>query len=271
MEDRERSAARDVPRLRKWSQELLSAADDFIDGTSGKEYPHSDHFAFMLLTFLCKQANHMHSILRLGTGYDSSLVARSMLEGMAQLLWTAKEPQTRAERWRAYSVVHDWRKLQYLAENNQPVDSGERAAIGKVLCEVGEWFLTPAAKKRRAKGKKLPKDPYVKHWTGLSMWEVFKEADKADVYLTAYAQFCDWHHWSSGGLGRALVLEDDRISYQPASSFAEAGALSNGFLSLYSTLDVAEQHLDLMFRERIDSVAKDYLSEFGDVTEGDET
>jgi hypothetical protein len=99
----------------------------------------------------------------------------------------------------------------------------------------------------------------------MKMWEIFEAADKADIYRTTYGQFCDWHHWSPGGVGQAIVRQDEALGYTATSSVAEAGALANGFLSLFALLEVADAHLKTGLAERIEAVGRGYLQRFGRV------
>src|SRR5688572_11319416 len=89
MEDARQRAQRDLPRLRQSVKELLALAHEITENVA---YSEKDHLAFMALCFLSKQIDHTQSVLALIPSRDVILIARSMIEGLCQLLWAAQEP-----------------------------------------------------------------------------------------------------------------------------------------------------------------------------------
>ena len=69
-------------------------------------------FKEMYLHFLSKQITHMDSILLLKDSRDSLLIARSMLEGLVLLMWTAGESKERAKLWKSYAYVVDYKTIK---------------------------------------------------------------------------------------------------------------------------------------------------------------
>ena len=90
-------------------QQLELAADYLrklrnIFPTSSINVETGGEFALLLVAFVWKQEDHAEAILSLGRHRDTQLVARSMIEGLCQLKWAAKDPDERANRWRKVRV-----------------------------------------------------------------------------------------------------------------------------------------------------------------------
>lgn len=84
----------------------------------------------------------VRSVLQLDQSLDSILIARSMLEGLSQLLWAAQAPEERPLRWRTFSFVLDWRLMRKRMAAGEAVTEDQRATIENGLKEHGRYFLT---------------------------------------------------------------------------------------------------------------------------------
>ena len=115
-----------LKELCQWLENLLQLTDQM---TKGAPYWEEDHLAFMTFCFFNKQIDHARSILRLMPSRDSMLIARSMIEGLAQLLWAAKEPDVLPLKWRTYAWVHDWRRMKERVAAGEVIDANQRAQI----------------------------------------------------------------------------------------------------------------------------------------------
>src|SRR5262245_48321743 len=100
----------DTERLRRYLGDLVALAERSFAGPV--TFDGSNHLAFMALAFAGKQVVHARSILTLQGSMDTTLVARSMFEGLSQLLWAAQLPEDRPQRWRAFAFVRDWRQMR---------------------------------------------------------------------------------------------------------------------------------------------------------------
>ena len=108
------------------------------------------HVRFMLVSFTVKQIEHSHSLLKLEFSVDTVLVARSMLEGLAQLLWAMKQPRCRPLMWRAFAFVLDWRLLQKQRSQGLTIDPVLERRIHEGIRRYGKWFLTKEARQALA-------------------------------------------------------------------------------------------------------------------------
>mgnify|MGYP005840280711 CR=1 FL=1 len=260
MEDVQR-AERDFPALRQWVEKLLALADKMMNNV---RYSEDDHFAFMALCFLCKQIEHTKSILALIPSRDVILIARSMMEGLAQLLWAAREPDVLPLRWRAFAWVHDWRVMQAKIKAGEPVDPELSVAIESALQKYGDQFLTSKAQKAQKKGASLPPDPYHKDWrTGYKPQDIFASVGGEDLYNKLYKSFSDWQHWSAAGLGKAITRQGDRIIYSATSSTDAATALAVAFQCLLQTVKLVVDHLGIELTSETSELRDGYIADMG--------
>ena len=257
MESTNQKAQRDIPNLQQWANSLLDLVKELMQGVT---YLEDDHFGFMSLSFVSKQKTHMKSILALTTSRDSGLVARTMLEGMCQLLWAALDPATRALKWRAFAWILDWRLMQAQIRAGEPIDNSKCEIIGEALQRYGDLFLTSKARKARQHHSPLPTDPYFDTWTGYSFRKITEDVGGEELYLKLYKYFSNWHHWSPGGLANAINRERDRILYSSVSASDTATALAVGFQCLLQTLEVADKHLQLGGSTKIAELRNDYIA-----------
>jgi len=151
----QRDAVKDLPLL---MQRLVQAIELAESCTKAAKILDDDDFGFMTLNFLRKQMVHAGSLLLLIPRIDTILIARTMFDGLCQLLWASQYPAERGRQWRAFSCVHDWRQMQAELVAGREVDENDRIRIENALSEFGELFL-----KRGAKAAISP-DPYIKYW-----------------------------------------------------------------------------------------------------------
>jgi Family of unknown function (DUF5677) len=257
MRQTEQTAERAVPALRGWLNRLLDVAERM---THDIQYSEDDHLTFMALCFLSKQIDHARSVLVLIPSRDSVLVARSMIEGLGQLLWAATDADVLPLRWRLFAWVHDWRLLQQKVARGEIVDHERRIEIEEALREFGEQFLTGKAKRARDGGSAMPTDPYCENWRrGHRIREICETVGGKDLYDGLYAPFSDWHHWGVGGLGRALHREDNRVGYSSLSRSDSAATLATAFQCLLQTAEVLERRLSIGVSPKLSELKEGYI------------
>jgi hypothetical protein len=168
-----RDPVEDLPVLRAKAGEAVDLAACTQHGAfSPRE--HKD-FAYMAFSFLGKQTEHMRSILALvdaGLYRDAGLIARSMLEGRAQLVWASKDPEERGRQWRDFWPVADWRKMKKEQKAGRTVPPAVGAKIEQGLTDLNDKFLTASGRKRRENGQALRSKDYWDNWTGHSYSEL---------------------------------------------------------------------------------------------------
>lgn len=183
---------REVPFLHEQVKKVLVLADQASRSIPIRE---DDDFGFMTIQFLYKQIQHTESLLSLVPRRDAGLIARTMIDGLYQLLWAFHAPEDRAKRWRSFSIIHDWRLIQ----------GRLKQGIGVYQADIQKNEVSMKAfggLHRLKKPKPNSSDPYHKNWHGgVSL------ADMADVvgrelYDGPYAELSDWEHWGVSGIGK---------------------------------------------------------------------
>jgi len=245
----------DLPELCQWGNKLLVLAEEVLENA---KYSDDDHLGFMSLCFLSKQAGHMQSILTLSPNRDVILIARSMIEGLCQLLWAAMVPE-KPLQWRVFAFVHDLRMLEAKEAQGETV-SLKRQAIESMLSEYCEPLMN---KKGKAldKNRHFKSEHYYYDWRcGKSIRDICDAVEGTDLYKKLYEQFSDWHHWGVAGLGSAIERHADRVVYCTLSSRESASALVCGFQCLLQTIEITDKRLCTGIESKIYEVKNEYLA-----------
>ena len=127
-----------------------------------------DHFGLMILAYAIKQFQHLESILALieTRNYrDTGLIARTMIEGTAQLRWAIEKPEVRAYRWRAFAYLVSLRGMHKQEHLGQKVDLENKRQVEEGVSKHERILLKPRYLKVRESD--IPADPekrYIKKW-----------------------------------------------------------------------------------------------------------
>jgi len=262
-----RDPERALPLLMQKLEELYALASSAGDRT----FPLGDPFSRLVLFFFAKQNEHTSAILLLaarGLYRDAGLIARSMMEGVFQLLWTTHDPQLRAARWWEFSAVSSWRKMRKHEESGQPVDVKDREQIEEALRKSGPQFYSDSARMKIAAGRP-PKDPYCRIWTGHKNYSELFDQMKGRIWrLMTYSPLSAWHHWDPEGFGEVIEWnrQTNECNYREPSARAGAEALSTAFACLTQTLAVLNQHFQLELDAKIEALKDDYSAAFAPET-----
>jgi len=229
-------ARRDLPLLRSNLVALGKLSTKVFD--SQIKMTARSHVRFMLASFAVKQIEHSHSLLRLESSVDTVLIARTMLEGLTQLLWALKQPRRRPIRWRVFPFILDWRLMQKQHAEGLSVESALERRIRKGIASYGMWFLTKEAKQALAAKRPLPQDPYVRNWYGEKEADIFRDVGGALLYKDVYGPFSEWHHWRPGAFGRLVSYDENTSTFDITTTDPNqvAMALATGFQCLWQTM-----------------------------------
>jgi hypothetical protein len=254
-------ARQELQGLREYVRGLLDLTKEMTLRIETVPYFEDEHLGFLARCFLSKQIDHLQSIEILIPRRDAILVARSMIEGLCQLLWIAEDPNTRALQWRAFAVVHDWRLMHNKIESGETVDPQKRANIEYALQQYGERFLTISARKKRSEYRPLPSDPYYKNWRSeQSILDMCKSAGVEDLYRELYVPYADWQHWGPSAFGRAIKREEDQVVYSQQLQPPElATVLRVGFQCLLQTAELTDSHLNIGLEPKISKLRDEYI------------
>lgn len=220
------------------------------------------HLKFMLATFAAKQLEHSRSLLKLESSIDTVLIARSMLEGLAQLLWAAKQPRLRPLMWRTFPFVLDWRLLQRQRSQGLTIDSAIERRIHRGIKLYGKRFLAKKAKHAHEAGNSPPKDPYTKNWYTERETEIFREIGGMTLFEGSYALFSEWHHWRPGAFGRVLSFDENNSTFRITTSdpIQLAMALATGFQCLWQTMKIFNSRCRLRIGHDLNRLRKSQLT-----------
>ncbi|HVZ49165.1 MAG TPA: DUF5677 domain-containing protein [Gemmatimonadaceae bacterium] len=198
----------------------------------------------MALNFLSKQLQHAQALVRLAEHPDSSLVVRSMLEGLCLLKWTAQEP-TRALRWRQYAAILDVRTARAMGGATADESSQIVALALERVSALGDEFLSEKALKARDEGRPAPTDPWVTRWYRPQLRQIFEAVQAEALYEGPYQSMSEWHHWSPGGLAQGMRRDGDALSFDARSRTVQAGSLASAFQCVAATALLVGEHFDL--------------------------
>jgi hypothetical protein len=214
------------------------------------------HLCFMLAAFAVKQSEHANSLLMLRSNPDTMLIARTMLEGLSQILWAAKRPKQRPLLWRSFAFVADWRQMQRQLANGLSIDPVIERGIRTGLRRFGHKFHTKEARTARLLGRALPADPYVKNWYGERESEILRDVGGEDLLKHAYGPFSEWHHWRIGAIGRLLSFDQKSGCFtMPDASLANvAMATACAFQCLWQTMQLLNARCRLRMGREIQSL-----------------
>jgi hypothetical protein len=239
---------REVPFLHDQVKKALALAGEASQSISIEE---NDDFGFMTVQFLYKQMQHGESVLFLVPRRDAGLIARTMIDGLYQLLWASQAPEERAKLWRSFSIIHDWRRIQGQLKLGIPVDGDHIRRTEALLKVLGD--------PHRLKKPKLNRpDPYNKTWhEGVKLSDM-ADAVSRELYDGPYAELSDWEHWGVSGIGESIERENDRVIVNTDSDRIAGVALLAAFQCLLQTLEVADAHLSLKIRDAIRILGEDF-------------
>jgi len=225
--------------LRAFAEEACAVArDELAEPTHLRE---DDHFGFMALCFAYKQLTHAHSALMLlkqQQALDATVIARVMLEGTILLGWCALDPSSRALRWRAYSLVSDYRLLRRSDQESAEQSSAKLAELTERLKEHKELH-THAGRHATASDAR---DPYQRAWhveDDGSRVELRRMAEELQdpAMKTVYDDLSQVVHWTPAG-----VAFDIKRSGEDASiGFNSDAMCARGYAVLFQAL--SQTHL----------------------------
>jgi hypothetical protein len=244
------NAKRDLPGFQEWLNRLAAIALSFLHQPN-LGYRGTEPFKFMSLCFATKQLDHHTSMVSLSGRRDMLLIARSMLEGAAQLAWAAQDPDVRATQWLDFVAVHDWRLHLRRQREGVSTDPARLERILQRRASLGDAFLTKKAHDAKEAKRPMPTDPFTQNWTGMTARQLFQSVGMTLEYDHYYKPFSDWSHWASSGFASSLSHRQEGTMYDATSPEDQVYALIIEFFSLFTTLQIADHHHGKHFRGQL--------------------
>jgi len=251
-----RRARADLGGLRR---SVLRGARLALKVVHSVRYSEDDHLAFMILAYLSKlieQARSVRILVRKGAARDAELVARSMMEGMATLLWAAQEPATRPFQWRGFAYVVDFRLMEKRRASGETIDPEYEKRIRAFLTANSATFEDPS--------RTGQPDPYYRTWRQrVSIREIFDSVDGEVLYRDLYGPSSDWTHSGTESMGQAIQRAGTTVRWMHNDAATAATALAIAFQSLGEATKLAIAHFDAgEFRTRLDSLRSSFVGRF---------
>lgn len=224
-----------------------------------------DHFSFMALAFVNKQLVHMRSLILLAENMhfpDSKLIARSMIEGMAVILWAADRPDERGLRWRAYAIVSDYKLIIDKKMRGESIELKREKELEEKLREFGMDYL----KGKNPSELDFTNDPFRSDWRfdddgrKIQALTLFQKIDGESLY-SVYQEMSDWIHWNPRGVGIYLNRDADGLQFNWENYDSIALSLACGFQALLQSLDVFNDRLKLGAEKKLKEISKNYINE----------
>lgn len=215
----------------------------------------------MALTFATKQREHLRAVRTLiaaGQQRDALLIARTMVEGMACLLWAFKKPSDRTDLWFWFGAILDWRQTLKNEADVLVVDPGDKARLKTMVDEHGHRYFTKNAREALESAERngmdfdQPDDPWEYKWTKVTIGKMFRDVQGDAMYVGAYHRSSEWIHWGPRSLLSAMEPADWGINGFSQEDWRTAvEALQLGCQSLLQSLEVLDRHFSLGKTERL--------------------
>lgn len=227
---------------------ILALADESSRDISVRE---DDDFGFMVMQFLYKQMQHAEALLILEPRRDAGLIARTMIDGLYQLLWTVHDRDARARRWRSFSIIHDWRLIQGRRREGIPVED--------VVIKQNELALSTFGDLHRLKKPKPgSSDPYHRKWSGAVTLSDMADIVGRELYDGPYGELSDWEHWGVSGIGESISRKDGQLTVDSDTERGTMLALLALFQCVVQTLQVVEIHFSLNLTEKLEQITSTF-------------
>ena len=255
-----------IPVMRRALAQAQQIADVAL--LSDVRLREDDHLGFMAMCFTYKQLTHAKSVSLLLDSFqhiDAATIARTMLEGLVLIAWSALMPSERPLRWRAYSLVSDWKLLLNDECNGKPAPQGKRAELSARLAEFSE-FLTGGAKRR---GTEHFPDPYQGTWrvdasgAKVELKDMVVELGDPKIKLV-YDELSQVGHWTPRGVAVDISTGSDRTVIGFRNNNLAAMACGAAFQALSQTFLIFTKHRDGISNSNMQRVIDDYIAELSD-------
>lgn len=266
MEREPRDADHDLPKLLRFSERVTAEVSVLQGSVPLDSSSRGFGLCFMAACFVSREVDHLQAVtklVQLGLHSEALILARSMLEGMVQLLWAAQRPDERPSRWHKFVFVEDWRLTRRRDPPLSPREEEERALLEDRVGLEGGAFLTRKAQRAIEAGQPLPPDPYQPSWHGgMKIKALFEETAAMDLW-PLYRTASESIHWTMRGLGSSIARRGTKLIYESEDPKKAATALASGIQALLQTSQVLSSCLGQSARQSVESLRADYVRLMG--------
>ncbi len=257
-----RMAQESLPGLSVLSVELEALVSDVF----GRRIAYEPDIGadVMVLSFVTKQREHLRTVRVLIDAKqhrDAHLIARTMVEGMARLLWAFNQKPDRTDRWFWFGAILDWRQMKKNEENGIVVEPDDRTELKTYVDRYGPNYYRTTVRKAIETAQvagtvyEIPEDPWRNDWTTTNIESMFVGVDGKRLYESIYRDSSEWVHW-----GPRTILRAMQLAAWGTTGFTEEDwrvalfALQLGCQSLIQSLEVLDLHFSLGIAGRLDTI-----------------
>jgi hypothetical protein len=242
------------PLLQKFS--LLESELALLTGVvqsmaDGMTFFEGSDFHLLAACSLSKQLEHAIGVLLTIQHADSALIARSMLEGMWQIEWTAEDVTSRAFRWRKFIYVAQWRELMDSDARKAPVDPATRAKTMEGFRTHKRLFERRNDQRSFTSIGTSYRDKYYRTWHGLGVKDLAEALGDLPLYYKWYERFSQRHHWDIAEMVRSVDNSVKPVVFSGATLHALGGAADVAYACLFRTASCANHTLRLGFNQAL--------------------
>ena len=260
MPDKPLDLDKELVGLNSCANKLAEIVIDMLPQAKFGEY---DHLKFMGATFVCKQLEHLKSILILvdaGQYNDAWSIARVMVEGLAILQWANTEPSKHPLNWRAYVWVDQFKMLYGTPEYDK-----HKAEIDEALDKQCRQYLKAESKDKPQKD--IIPDDYLTGWRreddengkfiNKRVINIFKDVGLENIHEGIYSPASGWIHWDSMSMAKCIERSPEgAIKWTVDLKYLGAAALSSGIHALYASAMILDGNFDLGFASKLTEAFK---------------
>jgi hypothetical protein len=214
---------------------------------------------YMTRAMVLIQREHLSSVLSLvenGHDRDNSIIARSMLECLAQLRWALLDEPTRTDEWFWYGVMLERLQLLRNREKGILIDQDDWNTSERLIDQVGPTYFNRAARKAAENGNRIPpeRERYRYRWHEDDISHVITNALNDEVAMDYWRSASAWSHASPLHVNRAMLQGEGTARYEPSDPREAAQALYIAIHSCLNTFSLACARFDLPHNKRIDDL-----------------
>lgn len=252
-EDQISLAMSSLPGLRQLATEVL----EFLTHLRLSDIPWADmendetaRADYMVRTMVLIQIEHLRSVSSLvnhGHDRDASIVARSIVECLAQTVWALTEEPIRTDLWFWYTIVLERLQLIKNQERNLPFDIGAWATSERLISLYGPSYFNDRALRAVRRSEPLPseRERYRYRWheedIAVLIRSTLGDGPAVDYWRSASA----WAHSSPLTVVRAMDQGDGPTRYDPSDAREAAQALYMAIHCCLNTFQLATQRFQL--------------------------
>lgn len=249
-----------LPGLKQLATDVLG----FLNGLSIKVLPWEDaennskaRADYMTRTMVLIQYEHLSSVLSLvtnGHDRDSSIIARSMVEVLAQLRWALLDEPVRTDEWFWYTVVLERLQLLENLDEGRQIEPGVWDASERLITLYGSNYFNKRTRTANQTGNALPpeRERYRYRWhqddISFVIANGLNDALAVDYWRSASA----WSHASPLYVFRAMDQGDGPTQYEQSDPREAAQGLYMSIHSCLNTFGLANSRFGLSHQARID-------------------